>query len=49
VLGDLVSVFVVGNHPSLREEILAMHIDLVRELVPETERELFPHGWPGET
>jgi hypothetical protein len=44
VLADLVSVFIVGHHPHLREAMLEMHVDLVRELIPETEKELFPHG-----
>lgn len=48
VLADLLSVFIAGHHPSLREEILALHIETVRALVPETERELFPRGLPKE-
>jgi hypothetical protein len=46
VLADLVSVFIVGHHPELREAMLEMHVDLVRELLPETEKEIFPHGLP---
>jgi hypothetical protein len=46
VLADLVSVFIAGHHPAMREEVLAMHLDLVRKLVPETEKEIFPDGLP---
>jgi hypothetical protein len=46
VLADLVSVFIAGHHPELREAMLEMHVDLVRELIPETEKEIFPHGLP---
>lgn len=46
VLADLVSVFIAGHHPAFREELLAMHLDTVRKLVPETEKEIFPDGKP---
>jgi hypothetical protein len=46
VLADLVSVFIVSHHPELREAMLEMHVDLVRELIPASEKELFPHGLP---
>jgi hypothetical protein len=46
VLADLLSVWIAGHHPSLRENLLAAHIDAVRALVPETEKEIFPNGKP---
>lgn len=33
-LADLVAIFIAGHHPGLRDEVLQMHIDLVRQLVP---------------
>ena len=46
VLAELVSVFIAAHHPELREAMLEMHVDLVRDLIPETEKEIFPHGLP---
>jgi hypothetical protein len=37
ILGDLVAIFIAGHHPALREEMLSMHINLVRQLVPVNE------------
>lgn len=44
VLGDLVAMFIAGHHPGLREEILTMHIALVRTLVPVNEGILRDQG-----
>lgn len=33
VLGDLVSTWLDGHHPGLRERVLQMHIKYVRDLV----------------
>jgi hypothetical protein len=43
-------IFLAGHHPTAREEILAMHISAVRDLVPLAERQIFgdgprPEGW----
>ena len=46
VLADLVSLFIAGHHPAMREEILALHTEAVRKLIPETEKEIFPDGRP---
>jgi hypothetical protein len=51
VLADLLSLFIAGHHPALREEILQEHIKIVRELVGPSEAEIFeqrggrPQGW----
>jgi hypothetical protein len=49
VLADLVSLFIAGHHPALREEMLALHVDTVRQLIPASEKEIFtdgkPEGW----
>jgi hypothetical protein len=51
VLGDLVSLFIAGHHPQLRDMVLDQHIELVRNLVPESEKEIIrqygskPEGW----
>jgi hypothetical protein len=51
VLGELVSLFIAGHHPQLRDEILEQHIKLVRDLIPECEKEIIrlwgskPEGW----
>jgi hypothetical protein len=48
VLADLLSVWLAGHHPDLRDELLHFHIDRVKQLVPLSEREIFGHeGHPG--
>jgi hypothetical protein len=48
VLADLVSVWLAGHHPELRDEVLRMHTALVRELIPISDREMFGDaGHPG--
>jgi hypothetical protein len=46
VLADLVSLFIAGHHPAFREELLALHIETVRQLIPASEKEIFPDGKP---
>jgi len=46
VLADLVSIYLVGHHPAVREEALAAFIEAVRQLTPVSEREIFPDGLP---
>jgi len=46
VLADLVSVWIAGHHPAMREEELTSLIELVRKLIPESEKEIFPDGKP---
>jgi hypothetical protein len=46
VLADLLAIFLAGHHPELREDILELHIDAVRELIPVNEAALFPGGDP---
>lgn len=41
VLGDLVATFVVGHHVDAREEILRLHLELVRDLIPINEQEIW--------
>jgi hypothetical protein len=45
-LADLLAIFLAGHHPKLRDEILRLHIETVRNLIPINERELFPDGKP---
>ena len=50
ILADLVSVWLAGHAPPLREIILADWIKAVRELIPASEAEIFgdsirPPGW----
>lgn len=50
-LAELLAVFIAGHHPDLREQMLTMHVDTVRKLVPPCEAELFstrprPKEWP---
>ena len=48
VLADLLSYWLAGIRPDLREELFRQHIELVRTLLPETERELYgSQGHPG--
>lgn len=47
VLADLLSIYLAGHAPDLREEILQMHIEAVRELVPVSEKQIFGEaGYP---
>lgn len=46
VLADLLAIFICGHHPLIREEVLRLHIEAVRSLIPENERMLFPDGKP---
>lgn len=49
VLADLLSIWLAGHWPpEEREEMLAEHINLVRKLLPLSERQIFgPEGHPG--
>jgi hypothetical protein len=40
-LADLLSVWLVGHPPQMRDELLARHVELVRELAPINEAEIF--------
>jgi hypothetical protein len=48
VLADLLSLWLAGHWPpEAREELLGDFVELVRDLVPESEKELFgPDGHP---
>jgi hypothetical protein len=41
VLADLLSIWLAGHAPQLREEILALHINSVRALIPVHEKQIF--------
>ncbi len=45
-LAELVAIFLAGHHPSLRGDLLAMHIAYVTKLLPISEAEIFPNGKP---
>lgn len=51
-LADLLSMFLAGHHPSLRDEMLTLHMETVRDLIKPNEEMLFerhggkPPGWP---
>jgi hypothetical protein len=48
VLADLLSMWLAGHHPNMRDELLHFHIDKVRDLVPLSERQIFGRdGHPG--
>lgn len=50
-LCDLLAMFIAGHHPSLRDDVLEIHLNTVRALVPANEAALFEHyggkpeGW----
>lgn len=46
VLLDLVSIWIAGHHPALREEVLQIWLAAVRKMVPVSEAEIFPNGKP---
>ena len=41
VLADLLSLWLAGHAPQLRDSVLAMHVEVVRALMLANERELF--------
>ena len=45
-LADLVSIFFAGHHPALREESIELWVETMRDLIPESEKEIFPNGKP---
>ena len=51
VLCELLAMFLAGHHPSLRDDVLEVHINTARALVPANEAALFEHyggrpeGW----
>lgn len=48
ILADLLATWLAGHPPWMRDEILAMHVDGVRQLVPVNERLMFgERGHPG--
>lgn len=48
VLADLLATWIAGHTPQYRDEVLTDHIDLVRDLIPHNEREIFGNaGHPG--
>jgi hypothetical protein len=48
ILADLLSIWVVGHHPLIREQALRDHVALVEQLVPASEQEIFGKtGHPG--
>lgn len=47
VLADLVSLWLAGHHPDLREGMLIEFVRLTRELIPPSEKEIFgERGFP---
>jgi hypothetical protein len=46
VLAELLSLFIVGHHPAIRDDIMELHLRAVRDLIPLTEMEMFPNGLP---
>ena len=48
-LADLLATFLAGHHPLLREGILDLHLDVVKDLIPLCEKEIFgPRGFPAD-
>jgi hypothetical protein len=41
VLADLLAIWLVGHAPALREQMLALHIEMVRELIEPNEKIMF--------
>lgn len=49
VLADLVSLWIAGHHPELRAKVLDGFVELIEQLVPESEKEIFGNaGFPME-
>jgi hypothetical protein len=45
VLADLLSLWLAGHAPQVREELLQAHMQLVRDLVKPSEIEMFGEDW----
>ena len=41
VLADLASMWLAGHSPAIREEVMKMHFQAIRDLIPESEKQLF--------
>lgn len=41
VLADLASLWVAGHAPVIRDDVMKMHFQAIRDLVPESEKQLF--------
>lgn len=35
-IGDLVSLYIAGHHPAVRDEVFASFIEMVKKLIPES-------------
>lgn len=46
VLADLVSIYFAGHHPSVRISVIDLWTNAMLRLIPESEKEIFPGGWP---
>ncbi len=44
VLAEALALWLAGHPDFTREDVLAVHIDCVRHLIPEVEREIFNGG-----
>ena len=50
-LADLVALYIAGHHPAIREEVLALWIEMVRQLIEPSEQQIaesrggFPPEW----
>lgn len=48
ILADLTSMWLAGHNPEARAQLFADWIKLVRDFVPESEKQIFgPEGHPG--
>lgn len=46
-LADLLAMLIAGHHPDLRRDVLKQHMTLVRDLIPQNEKQMFgDEGWP---
>ena len=45
-IADVLSMFITGHHPILREEVLRETVDCARKLIPVNEKIMFPDGHP---
>jgi hypothetical protein len=46
IIANLTALVIAGYHPSMRQEVFDTLVQLAREIVPELEGKLFPHGLP---
>jgi hypothetical protein len=46
VIAEVLATYIVGHAPPIREQVMAVVLELAEKLIPVIEAEKFPNGWP---